>query len=60
MEQFLKNINFENVKVVIIASPGFTQEDFKKFLIDKIENNKEYTTLKNNIKINLYTFIFGF
>ena len=55
MEQFLKNINFENVKVVIIASPGFTQEDFKKFLIDKIENNKEYTSLKNNIKKLIYT-----
>jgi protein pelota len=55
LEQFLKNINFENIKVVIIASPGFTQEDFKKYMEEKIENNKEYSFLKNNLKKLIYT-----
>ena len=55
LEQFLKNINFENVKVVIIASPGFTQEDFRKYMEEKIENNKDYALLKNNLKKIIYT-----
>ena len=55
LEKFLKNINFENIKVVIIASPGFTQEDFRKYMEDKIENNKEYSDLKNNLNKIIYT-----
>ena len=55
LEQFLKNINFENIKVIIIASPGFTQEDFRKYMEGEIENNKEYTSLKNNLKKIIYT-----
>ena len=55
LEQFLKNINFENVKVIIIASPGFTQEDFRKYMEEKIENNKEFTALKNNLKKIIYS-----
>ena len=41
LDKFLKKINFENIKVIIIASPGFTQEDFRKYMEEKIENNKE-------------------
>ena len=55
LEKFLKNINFENIKVIIIASPGFTQEDFKKYMEEKIENNKDYSSLKNNLKKIIYT-----
>ena len=55
LEKFLKNINFENVKVVIIASPGFTQEDFRKYMVEKIENNKDYSSLKNNLNKLIYT-----
>jgi len=55
LNQFLKNINFENIKVIIIASPGFTQEDFKKYMEDKIDNDKEFTSLKNNLKKIIYT-----
>ena len=55
LEQFLKNINFENIKVIIIASPGFTQEDFRKYMEGEIENDKEFTSLKNNLKKIIYT-----
>ena len=55
LEKFLKSINFENIKVIIIASPGFTQEDFKKYMEEKIENNKDYSELKNNLNKIIYT-----
>ena len=51
LDKFLKNINFENIKVIIIASPGFTQEDFRKYMEEKIENNKDEEILaKKEIK----------
>ena len=55
LDKFLKNINFENIKVIIIASPGFTQEDFRKYMEEKIENNKDFANLKNNLKKIIYT-----
>ena len=55
LEKFLKNINFENIKVIIIASPGFTQEDFRKYMEEKIENNKDYASLKSNLIKIIYT-----
>ena len=55
LEKFFKNINFENIKVVIVASPGFTQEDFRKYMEEKIENNKDFSNLKNNLKKIIYT-----
>ena len=56
LNQLVKQINFENTKVLIIASPGFTKDDFKKFMEEKIESNaKEWTNLKNNLNKIIYT-----
>ena len=56
LNQFVKQINFENTKVLIIASPGFTKDDFKKYMEEKIESNgKEWHDLKNNLKKIIFT-----
>lgn len=56
LNQFIKQINFENTKVLIIAGPGSTKEDFKKFLEKTIESNvKEWAELKNNLNKIIYT-----
>ncbi len=55
LNQFVKQINFENTKVVIIASPGFTKDNFKKYMEETIENNvKEWSSLKNNLNKIIY------
>ena len=56
LNQFVKQINFDNTKVLIIASPGFTKDDFKKYMEEKIESNaKEWTNLKSNLNKIIYT-----
>ena len=56
LNQLVKQINFENTKVVIIASPGFTKDDFKKYMEETIENNvKEWSELKNHLNKIIYT-----
>jgi protein pelota len=52
----VKQINFENTKVLIIASPGFTKDDFKKHMEEAIENNqKEWADLKDNLNKIIYS-----
>lgn len=52
----LKQINFENIKCVVIASPGFTKDDFKKYMDEQIDDNpKDNAVIKNNINKFLYT-----
>ena len=56
LNQLVKQINFENTKVLIIASPGFTKDDFKKFMEQKIDNNaKDWADLKSNLNKIIYT-----
>ena len=56
LNKLVKQINFENTKVLIIASPGFTKDDFKKYMEEKIETNvKEWANLKNNLNKIIYT-----
>ena len=56
LNQFIKQINFENTKVLIIAGPGLIKEDFKKFIEKTIESNtKEWINLKNNLNKIIYT-----
>ena len=56
LNQFIKQINFENTKVLIIASPGNTKDDFKKYMQEQIENkSKEWSELKNNLNKIIYT-----
>ena len=56
LNQFIKQINFENTKVLIIASPGNTKDDFKKYMQEQIDNKaKEWSELKNNLNKIIYT-----
>ena len=56
LNQFIKQINFENTKVLIIAGPGSIKDDFKKFMEKTIESNtKEWAELKNNLNKIIYT-----
>ena len=56
LEKFINQINFENTKVLIIASPGNTKDDFKKYMKEQIENkSKEWSELKNNLNKIIYT-----
>ena len=56
LNQFVKNINFENTKVLIIASPGNIKDDFKKYMQEQIENKvKEWSDLKNHLNKIIYT-----
>ena len=56
LNQFIKQINFENTKVLIIASPGNTKDDFKKYMQEQIESKaKEWSELKNNLNKIIYT-----
>ena len=56
LNQFIKQINFENTKVLIIAGPGSIKEEFKKFLEKTIESNpKEWVDLKKNLNSIIYT-----
>ena len=55
LNNLVKEINFENCKCVIIASPGFTKDEFGNFMIDEINNNlKVYQTIKNNLSKIIY------
>ena len=56
MNQFIKSINFENTKVLIIAGPGSIKDDFKKFMEKSIESSpKDWSELKNNLNKIIYT-----
>ena len=56
LNNLVKQINFNNIKCVIVASPGFTKDEFGDFLTDQVENNlKEYGSIKNNINKFIYT-----
>ena len=55
LNQLVKEINFENTKCVIIASPGFTKDEFGNYLIDQVNNNlKMYGNIKNNLNKIIY------
>ena len=56
LNQFIKSINFENTKVLIIAGPGSIKDDFKKFMEKSIESSpKDWSELKNNLNKIIYT-----
>ena len=56
LNQFIKQINFEHTKVLIIASPGNIKDEFKKYIQEQLENKaKEWSELKNNLNKIIYT-----
>ena len=55
LTQLVKDINFESVKCVVIASPGFTKDEFGDYMTNQIETT---TKVYDNIKANLKKFIY--
>ena len=55
LNQLVKDINFESVKCVVIASPGFTKDEFGDYMSNQIETS---TKVYDNIKANLKKFIY--
>ena len=47
-------INFNIVKCVFVASPGFTKDQFGDFLANKTVNNKNYEVIQQNLKKFIY------
>lgn len=54
LDAIIKNINFEVVKCIIVASPGFTKDQFADYLSDNTANNKNYEILQKNLKKFVY------
>jgi protein pelota len=55
LDSILKNVNFDIVKCVIVAGPGFTKDQFGNFLTDSVSNNKHYEIIQKNISKFIYT-----
>ncbi len=54
LDAILKNISFDIVKCIIVASPGFTKDQFGNFLADSTSNNKHYETILKNMSKFIY------
>lgn len=59
-DAIVKNINFNVVKVVLLASPGFLHEDFLKWIVAKALKNKNKELLVNKEKFVLVHSSSGF
>lgn len=53
MDGIIHHINFEVVKVLIIASPGFVKDDLYKYMMDEAMKNEIKVLLENKSKIVL-------
>lgn len=55
LNQLVKQINFEAAKCVVVASPGFTKDEFGDYMTDQVNNNvKGYENIKQNLKKFVY------
>ena len=55
LNQLIKQINFDNIKCVIVASPGFTKDEFGDYMTNQInENEKNFSSLKKNLNKFIY------
>jgi protein pelota len=54
LDSILKNVNFEIVKCIIVASPGFTKDQFGDYLSDNTSNNKNYEIIQKNLNKFIY------
>jgi protein pelota len=54
LDSILKSINFDIVRCIIVASPGFTKDQFGNFLSDSTSNNKHYEIILKNMSKFIY------
>jgi protein pelota len=54
LDSIFKSINFDIVKCIIVASPGFTKDQFGNFLTDSTSNNKHYEIISKNLSKFVY------
>lgn len=54
LDAITSNINFEIVKCIVVASPGFTKDQFGDFLANNTSNNKNYETIRKNLNKFVY------
>jgi len=54
LDAITSNINFEIVKCIVVASPGFTKDQFGDFLANNTSNNKHYEIIRNNLNKFVY------
>jgi protein pelota len=54
LDAIVKNINFEIVKCIIVASPGFVKDQFGDYLQDSTSNNKHYEIIQKNLNKFVY------
>jgi protein pelota len=55
LDAIVKNVNFDIVKCVIVAGPGFTKDQFGNYLTDCVSNNKHYEIVQKNLSKFVYT-----
>jgi protein pelota len=55
LDAIAQHVNFDIVKCVIVASPGFTKDQFGDFLQDNLSNNKHYEIVQKNLNKFVYT-----
>lgn len=54
LDAITTNINFEIVKCIVVASPGFTKDQFGDFLANNTSNNKHYEIIRKNLNKFVY------
>lgn len=60
MQGILRHINFDVVKCVIIASPGFVRDQFMNYMIEQAVKHENKTILDNKSKFMLVHASSGF
>jgi len=54
LDALTSNVNFDVVKCVVVASPGFTKDQFGDFLANNTSNNKNYEIIRKNLNKFVY------
>jgi len=54
LDAITSSINFDVVKCIVVASPGFTKDQFGDFLANNTSNNKHYEIVRKNLNKFVY------
>lgn len=54
LDAIAKNINFDIIKCIIVASPGFVKDQFGNYMADNTCNNKNYDVIYKNLNKFIY------